>query len=181
MKEEQLSDDELIKGCIRRKRPYQAALYQRYSSRMYPICLSYCKDRQMAQDVLQDAFMKVFDKIADFKGQGNLEGWIRRIVVNTSIDALRKDVRQQHFIQEEMKVKDELSDSFLSNFDINLIYEAIGRLPDGAKLIFNLYALEGFTHREIAERLAISEGTSKSQYSRAKLLLQNYLYELGHK
>ncbi|MEN9444023.1 MAG: hypothetical protein RIS47_913 [Bacteroidota bacterium] len=177
MKEEPYSDEQLIDGCVRNKRPFQAALYERYASKMYPICLNYCKEREAAQDVLQDAFMKIFDKIKDFKNQGNLEGWIRRIVVNTAIDSLRKVVRQQNFIQEEMKGKEEHAESFLSNFDINIIYDAIRILPEGAKLIFNLYALEGYSHKEIAERLEISEGTSKSQYSRAKMLLQNHLYE----
>lgn len=153
-------------------------LYKRYASKLYPICLSYCKDRQAAQDVLQDAFMKVFDKIKSFKGEGNLEGWIRRIVVNTAIDSLRKNVRKNSYIQEEVKTKEEWSENFLSNFDINMVYAAIGRLPEGAKVIFNLYAVEGYTHKEIAEELAISEGTSKSQYSRAKSLLQVYLKEL---
>ncbi len=178
MSKKAYTDEELIKGCSKNKRDFQAALYERFAAKMYPICLSYCKDRQAAQDVLQDGFVKVFDKIKGFKGEGNLEGWVRRILVNTAIDSLRKSVRQQNYIQEEIKYQNELGESFLSNFDIGMIYDAIRKLPDGAKAIFNMYALEGYSHKEIADKLAISEGTSKSQYSRAKSLLQGYLEEL---
>ncbi len=172
-----IKEEEIIAGCQRGERRYQQILYQRFSPKMYGICLSYAGNRQLAQDMLHDAFIKVFHAINDFKTEGSLEGWIRRIVTNAAIDQLRRLHRIDHFIAgdtEEMKVIGQHAE-VTSHLGTQEILRQVARLPDGARAIFNLFALEGFTHKEIASRLKISEGTSKSQYKRARTLLMQWV------
>ena len=169
-------EEEIVKGCQRNERKYQEIMYRRYSRKMYGICLSYAGDRALAQDMLHDAFLKIFNTIGQFKLEGSLEGWIRKVVTRTAIDLLRKRQRLNHYITEEMEEsqtgKAPLVQSYLATKDI---LELVRQLPNGARAIFNLFALEGFTHKEIAEQLQISEGTSKSQYNRARVLLKSWV------
>lgn len=169
-------EEEIVKGCQRNERKYQEILYRRYSRKMYGICLSYAGDRELAQDMLHDAFLKIFRTIGQFNQEGSLEGWIRKVVTNTSIDLLRKKQRLDHYITDEMEEhqtgKAPGIQSYLATQDI---LDLVKNLPHGARAIFNLFALEGFSHKEIAEQLQISEGTSKSQYNRAKTLLRSWL------
>jgi RNA polymerase sigma factor (sigma-70 family) len=169
-------EEEIVKGCQNNERKYQEILYRRYSRKMYGICMSYAGNRELAQDMLHDAFLKIFRTIDSFKMEGSLEGWIRRVVSNTAIDLLRKNQRLDQFINEDMleplaTVKPGVH-SYLATKEI---LELVGHLPHGARAIFNLFALEGFSHREIAEQLQISEGTSKSQYNRARNLLKDWI------
>ncbi len=173
------SEDELIKGCIRKNRHAQKKLYTKYSVKLMGICLRYTRNKTEAEDLLQEVFIKIFKQIKKFKGTGSFEGWLSRIAVNTAITHYHKnkshkdtgnveDYDDQLFDYE--KVTDKLS--------ANELLEVVNRLPDIYKIVFNLYAIEGYTHKEIAEQLKISEGTSKSQLSRARKILQNMLIEL---
>jgi len=180
MEERELySDSELIQGCRNNDRKYQELLYRKYAKKMYGICMSYAKDRSMAQEILQDGFVKVFKKIDTFKEQGSLEGWIRRIITNTALDYLRQKSKLYEFIDDNKEVEEErLDNSILENINADGIFKLIGQLPEGAKAVFNLYAVEGYSHKEIAEKLEITEGTSKSQFKRARSLLKTLLRDL---
>ena len=134
----------------------------------------------MAQDVLQESFIKVFKSIKDFKFDGSLEGWVRRIVVNTALDYLRQKSRLQKYITDKEDITKEVNEiSAIENLQIQDIINQIAKLPDGARAVFNLYALEGYTHKEIAQKLEITEGTSKSQFSRARKLLMELLNQVS--
>ncbi|MFO7940004.1 MAG: sigma-70 family RNA polymerase sigma factor [Bacteroidales bacterium] len=170
------SDQDLVQGCKKGKRRYQKTLYEKYARKMYGICLSYAHERSQAQDILQDAFIKVFQHIGQFDIQGSLEGWIRRIVVNTAIDSYRKEGKISNLLQvNEDLVEGNSRNEGLSDLQMDDLMAQVQRLPDGARIVFNLYAVEGFTHKEIAEQLDISIGTSKSQYNRARKLLLKWI------
>ncbi len=172
------SDDELLKGCQREDRKFQKLLYKKFAPLMYSICLGYTSERSMAQDILQEGFIKVFKNIKLFKGTGSLEGWIRRIITNTAIDYLRKRATLNNYIISEVEVEnEEVPNQILDQIYTENILQKIGKLPEGARVIFNLYALDGYTHKEISEKLNISEGTSKSQLNRAKNILKKWLEE----
>jgi RNA polymerase sigma factor (sigma-70 family) len=170
------SDTDLVKGCQKSQRQYQELLYRRFAQKMYGICLSYAGEREFAQDILQDAFIKVFNSIDLFKGDGSLEGWIRRIVVHSAIDHLRKRESLKKLVidSEYEKITISTNDA-LPKIQFNELLSFISKLPEGARSVFNLFAVEGYSHKEIAELLQISEGTSKSQYNRARNLLKNWL------
>jgi RNA polymerase sigma-70 factor (ECF subfamily) len=181
MEERELfSNQELIRGCRNNERKYQELLYRKFAKKMYGICLSYAKDRNMAQDILQDGFVKVFEHMDTFREDGSLEGWIRRIITNTALDHLRKKSRLHEFIDDnkEVEERERLDNSILEKINTDGIFSLIKQLPEGARAVFNLYAVEGFTHKEIAQKLAITEGTSKSQFKRARSLLKSLLSEL---
>lgn len=179
MKVDLYSEEEILKGCKKNKRQFQEILYRKYAKKMYGICLSYVGDRDLAQDVLQDSFIKIFDKIKGFNLVGSLEGWIRRIVSNTAIDYVRKQSRLQNYITEKEEIEDEVYEpNALQQLQTQDVLIQVARLPDGARVVFNLYALEGYTHKEIAEKLNITEGTSKSQFNRARKLLMSWLNKL---
>lgn len=169
-------EEEIIEGCQRNERKYQEILYRLYSLKMYGLCLSYAGERELAQDMMHDAFLKIFRTIGQFKQEGSLEGWIRRVVTTTAIDLLRKKQRLNQYITDEMEVSQtEKAPGIISSLATKEILELVKQLPNGARAIFNLFALEGFSHKEIAEQLQISEGTSKSQYNRARSLLRSWL------
>jgi RNA polymerase sigma factor (sigma-70 family) len=145
---------------------------------MFQICLSYSGDKVEAKDILQEAFIKVFTNLENFNSKNSLEGWIRRIVTNTAIDYFRK--RKRLVFQDEFpdEPDEEERGSFtLQNLTNDIILRYVKQLPDGARVVFNLFAVEGLPHKEIAEKLSITEGTSKSQYKRARNLLKKWLYE----
>ena len=168
-------EDELIKGCLRRERSAQRQLYDTFSSKMYSICYRYVKDSMEAEDILSTAFMKVFDKIGQFKSEGSFEGWIRRIVVNEALTYLRRN--RSMYLETELEQADrepdysKLSDHLEAEDLLNMIKE----LPTGYRIVFNMYAIDGYSHKEIADHLKISENTSKSQLSRARVYLQKML------
>ncbi|HCX99769.1 MAG TPA: RNA polymerase subunit sigma-24 [Bacteroidales bacterium] len=168
----------LLKGCLENDRRLQKQLYQKYFKAMFQICLSYSGDRAEAKDILQDAFIKVFTSLESFNSNNSLEGWIRRIVTNTAIDYFRK--RKRLVFQDEFPDEpdeDERGTFSFQELTNEVILYHIKKLPDGARVVFNLFAVEGLKHKEIAERLSITEGTSKSQYKRARNLLKKWLYE----
>lgn len=171
-------DIELLEGCLKNDRKLQKQLYQKYFKAMFQICLSYSGDRAEAKDILQEAFIKVFINLEKFNPNNSLEGWIRRIVTNTAIDYFRKRKRLV-YLDEFPDEPDEYERGSFSFQELTneIILYHIKKLPDGARVVFNLFAVEGLKHKEIAEKLNITEGTSKSQYKRARTLLKKWLYE----
>jgi RNA polymerase sigma factor (sigma-70 family) len=171
-------DLELLRGCLENDRRQQKQLYKKYFKAMFQICLSYSGDRVEAKDILQEAFIKVFTNLEKFNTENSLEGWIRRIVTNTAIDYFRK--RKRLVFQDEFpdEPDEEERGSFtFQDLTTDIILYYVKQLPDGARVVFNLFAVEGLPHKEIADRLGIAEGTSKSQYKRARNLLKKWLYE----
>jgi RNA polymerase sigma factor (sigma-70 family) len=171
------NEAELIKGCIRRERSAQKRLYEAFSSKMYTLCCRYVKDSMEAEDVLVTAFTKILDRIDQYKGEGSFEGWIRRVVVNEALTYLRRN--RSMYVETELEAADrdpdyqQISDHLEAEDLMNMIQE----LPSGYRIVFNLYAIDGYSHKEIAEQLNISENTSKSQLSRARVFLQKLLAE----
>ena len=172
-------EEEILSGCLSGDEKWQKRLYNQYSGKMYGVCLRYCANKDDARDVLQDGFIKVFQKLDTFKREGSFEGWIRRIIVNTALEELRKQAKFTDKVEVET-VADELSDSTsLVNFDASILLNKIQSLAPGYRTIFNMYVIEGFQHNEIASMLGISENTSKSQLSRARKILQDMLLKSG--
>lgn len=169
-----MTDEEIIQGCIRNDLRSQKQLYEKYSSRMMGVCLRYTSKREEAQDLLQDGFIKVFQNISSFKFNGEFAGWVKKIMVNTALEHIRK----RKIVFE--KLYDEQGDTdyetpIEAQHDAKDLIRLLQQLPQGYRTVFNLYAIEGYTHKEIAERLDIEEGTSKSQYARARAYIQKML------
>jgi len=167
------SDSDLIEGCIRGDRKMQRELYQRFAPKMYGVCLRYAGNAEEAEDILQEGFIKVFNKISSFRSEGSFEGWIRRIFVNTAIEHFRKKTYLQPITEYEEETVEGKYLSVLDNMAEKDIIQLVQQLSPGYRTVFNMYVVEGYTHKQIAEALGISEGTSKSQLSRAKLILQD--------
>ncbi|MDX2302684.1 MAG: sigma-70 family RNA polymerase sigma factor [Microscillaceae bacterium] len=169
------SDQELIEGCLNNQRLAQKLLYEKYSSRMLGLCMRYIRDDFEAEEAMIGGFMKVFSKISQFKNEGSFEGWIKRIMVNECLNFLRKK-RWLYAEVDIANVSDNMDYSrYESEFDTEELLNLIDRLPIGYRTVFNLYAIEGYSHKEIADMLGISENTSKSQLSRARGLLQKLI------
>jgi RNA polymerase sigma factor (sigma-70 family) len=176
MKPEEINDDDLIRGCRENNRKSQEMLYRRYARVMFNLCLIYESDRDNAKDILQEGFIKIFRSIDSFDRKGSLKGWMKKIITNTAIDHYRKNHNESQFIPIENIVQPFSNEESVSSIlDTEDIISQVNRLPDGARIIFQLYAIEGYSHKEIADLLHISEGTSKSQISRAKQLLQQWI------
>lgn len=170
-----ISDLELINGCKKQDRKFQKELYQRFARKMLAVCLCYTGDEFEAENIVQEGFIKVFENIHKFELKGSLEGWVRRIMVNTALDFYRKK-RKMNFLEIGTETLEERYGSFdIDRFNVQDILIEIQKLPHGSRMVFTLYAIEGFTHAEIADQLSISVGTSKSQYSRARHVLQQKL------
>ena len=174
-----LDDQDLIDGCLLNDRKMQEALYRKYAAEMLRICRSYEPDGDLAKDILQAAFLKVFRNLKNFSGNGSLHGWIRRIITNTAIDSFRRRQKEYCLVRmDDVSVSEEPSCEMPDGEQWEDILQKVALLPDGARHVFNLYALEGLGHNEIAEMLGISEGTSKSQLNRARQLLKQQLVGL---
>lgn len=172
------SESELVEGCKRGNPTYQRALYQRYYKLMYAVCLRYTDSRDDAEDILQEGFVKVFKNLGSFQGKGSFEGWIRRIMVHTSIEHYRRNSR--YFMVDVNTAYDLETDSdVIGSMGREEILALIRSLPVGYRTVFNLYAIEGYSHQEIGDTLGISEGTSKSQLSRAKKILQEKILQMN--
>lgn len=173
----QVSEDELIQGCLKRERNSQKQLYDTFSSKMYGICYRYVKDPMLAEDVLVTAFTKIFEKIDQFKGDGSFEGWIRRIMVNESLTCLRRN--RTMYVETDLESADRQPDydNLSDHLHVEDLMTMIESLPAGYRIVFNMYAIDGYSHKEIADHLGISENTSKSQLSRARVYLQKLLLE----
>lgn len=167
-----ITEVDLIKGCIEGNRRMQEELYQRFSPRMYAVCLRYAGKAEEAEDILQEGFIKIFKKLDSFRSEGSFEGWIRRIFVNTAIEHFR---RKRYLMPVTEKEENTIEGKYISVLDELAekdILALVQELSPGYRTVFNMYVVEGYTHKEIADLLGISEGTSKSQLSRAKVILQ---------
>jgi len=172
-----LSEDDIINGCLNKDRKMQEILYHRFSSKMFTVCLRYCKDTEDAQDLLQDGFVKIFKNLDKYRGEGSFEGWIRRIFVNTSIEHFRRSVKNFPVTEmKEISIED-ASWNALDNLAEKEIIKMIQELSPGYRQVFNMYVIEGYSHRDISEILGVSEGTSKSQLARAKAILKKMVEE----
>ena len=178
--------NEIIKGCQKGKPESQRDLYTMFSSKMYGVCLQYCKDQTEAEDCLQEGFIKVFTNIKKYRFEGSFEGWVRRIMVNTTIESFRKK-KPVTSIDDVILVKleDETMEEDVSEISEKEIFDIIKELPPKYRMVFNLYVMEGMSHREIGKEMNISEGTSKSNLARARDILQrkvkNLYREVGTK
>ncbi len=162
--------DQLIKKCKKKNAAAQEQLYRLYSSKLFSICLKYSTDYSSAEDTLQDAFITIFDKITQYKNKGSFEGWMKRITINTALQKYRKqkvfDIVNEEQIEEvEVEIENE-------EVSLDYLLSIIQQLPDRYRLVFNLYVLDGYAHKEIAEMLSISVGTSKSNLARARNILK---------
>lgn len=175
-----LDERAIIAGCSRNDRGAQRRLYDAFAGRMMAVCLRYVKSRMEAEDVLQEAFVKVFEKIDTFRFESPLEGWVKKIVVNTALNYLRSQ-RQWSYIAPLESAENSVAEPALapSGMHVQELLLLVQQLPPGCRAVFNLYAIEGYNHREIAELLGVTEGTSKAQYARARHLLQGLLAEAG--
>lgn len=184
MKPPDPTDEELISGCRENNRISQELLYRRYAKDMFNLCLVYEHDRDRAKDILQDAFIKILKNIDGYDGKSSLKSWMRSVICNTAIDHYRRKNREYDFISiDRIKPPCTEDDPVASVLNTEDIISQVNRLPSGARLIFQLFAIEGYSHKEIAKRLHISEGTCKSQINRAKQLLRQWIsnYDLTHK
>ena len=172
-------DLKLIESCRKGDRAAQKILYDRLASRMFPVCMRYIGDRAAAEDVLQDGFITLFTRLDSYKGEGSFEGWARRIFVTTALMSLRK--------KDALKMSDELESvrgmktettSQMQNIGYKELMKVVTSLPPGFRTVFNMYAIEGYSHKEIAEMLGISETTSRTQFSRARVWLQKKIKEI---
>lgn len=167
--------EELIQECCKQKIAAQTKVYQLFSDKLFGLCLKYSRNKQDAEDNLQDSFITIFNKIEQYKNKGSFEGWLKRITINT---ALQK-YREKSPLQNVKEITDELEDVPLnlesSIFNVDVLLGFIQQLPDKYRLVFNLFVLDGYSHKEIAEMLVISVGTSKSNLSRAKKILKDKL------
>jgi len=168
-----MDEQELIQGCIAARPKAQKALFDIYAPKLYVVCLRYLKDQMRAQDVLQDTFVKIFAHIGNYKSEGAFEGWLKRIAVNTCLDQLRKDKKlltdvSLDDVSHKLAHQDYSAEKLMADYLLKLVQA----LPDGYRTVFNLFAIEGFSHQEIAQQLSISESTSKTQYLRARAYLK---------
>lgn len=181
--------EKLIDLCIKGDRKSQQTLYQAFYGKMLAACMRYSSNREEAQDHLHDGFIKVFAKLESFKNQGSLEGWIRRIIVNNTIDGIRKKKEALLVLQDEYQsanystsVEDEEEANLIEYQEVKAeeIMKMVQKLTPGYRLVFNMYVIEEFSHKEIAEKLNISIGSSKSNLAKAKIKLREMLKNISH-
>ena len=176
-----MSDRQIIELCAKYDRKAQQMLYDKYSRLLLGVCLRYATDKAEAEDILQDSFLKIFYNIKDFTGSGSFIGWLRKVAVNTAITHYHKNLKYRYHVDIEDYVSVEIGiTSFEEDFfTSDELYKVLNELPTGYRMVFNLYAVEGYKHKEIAEILGIDTNTSKSQYSRAKAVIRDKLEKLG--
>jgi RNA polymerase sigma factor (sigma-70 family) len=166
-------DEALITKCIEGNRAAQAQLYHFYARRMRGVCVRYAKSDFEAEDIFQEAFIKVFRYLKNYKMQGSFDGWVRRIVVNTAIDHYKANLSNNNHLHLDVFEDYQLNSVVMpADLEVEDMMRVLEKLPDGYKMVFNLYAIEGYSHKEIADMLNISEGTSKSQLSKARKYIQ---------
>jgi RNA polymerase sigma-70 factor (ECF subfamily) len=173
-----MTEKDLIKACLKGDRQAQVVIYNCYSAKMLALCMRYARHRLEAEDIFHDAFIKVFTHLEEFSFQGSLEGWIRRIMVNTAIKYnLKKSFSSEQIGVENVPEETTFPDVFSMLSEEELI-KMISTLPDGYRIVFNMYAIEGYTHKEIAEMLGIEESTSRSQLVKARRMLQDKVLKM---
>ena len=171
-----MDEKQLIEGCINGDRRAQKALYEKYSKRMMAVCLRYVKDTEDARDLLQEGFIKLYTNIHKFSGDGSFDGWVRKIFVNCALERLRQnDILKNAGDISETDYADIPDETAVTNMSSDEIMMYVKSLPDGFRTVFNLFAIEGYSHKEIGEILNITESTSRSQYMRARKILQKMI------
>jgi len=173
-----MPDLNLIKGCIREDKSSQKALFVKYAGKMMVVCLRYARRPEEAKDILQEGFIKVFDNIGQFRHAGSFEGWVRRIMINTALKYYRKSSFRLEKSGIESYQENAVEPEIYSQLSEKEILKLVGELPDGYKMVFNLYVIEGYSHKEIADLLEISDGTSRSQLAEGRKILQKKIMEL---
>jgi len=173
-------DDSILEGCIAGKREAQYELYKQFASSMLAVCFRYARNRDEAEDFLQEGFVKVFQKISSFRREGSLEGWIKRIMINNSLNEIKKNRRipfleDIELINERQIVDAEEPKGDLEPVPAHVLMEMIRTLPEGYRVVFTLYVMEDYSHKEIATELSISENTSKTQLLKARRVLKGKL------
>ncbi len=172
-------EQNIIKGCIKGDKKSQYALYEKFKKDVFGLCMRYAKDRPEAEDMMQEGFIKVYSDLYQYRPIGPLGGWIRRVVINSCLRFIRKRKRLVfNDYSDEMSTNLQSHDNVESDLSAKDLIKIIQRLPEGYRLVFNLYVIEGFSHKEIAEQLGISVNTSKSQLSRAKANLRKELEKI---
>lgn len=166
-----MSLDRLIDNCKKKHGKAQEELYKRYASSLFSVCLKYASNYADAEDILQDAFITIFNKVSQYRGQGSFEGWLKRIAINTALQRYRKTgvlnlINEENINEVDVEVEEE-------SVPLDYLLRIIQELPDRYRMVFNLYVLDGYSHKEISEVLEISEGTSKSNLARARKILKN--------
>ncbi|HNW57191.1 MAG TPA: sigma-70 family RNA polymerase sigma factor [Bacteroidales bacterium] len=176
-----MSDRQIIEGCAKHESKAQKLLYDKYSRYLLGVCLRYASDKAEAEDILQDSFLKIFFSINDFSGTGSFIGWLRKVTVNTAITYYHKNLKFRYYVDiDEYVAVESGTTSFEEDFyTAEDLYKVLNELPAGYRMVFNLYAVEGYKHKEIATILGIDTNTSKSQYSRAKAVIRYKLEKLG--
>jgi RNA polymerase sigma-70 factor (ECF subfamily) len=171
---------EIIEGCVRGDSKCQEIIYQKFYGKMLGACMRYSKDREEARDILQDGFVKVFTNIKQYGGSGSFEGWVHKIIINTALDIIRKNKQLIQYANSDYveanaeEIKEEENNDY-RNISTEEIMQAVQQLPTAYRAVFNMFVVDGFSHKEIGEQLNISEGTSKSNLSKAKVLLKKIL------
>ena len=179
---EMREDTTLVTACLKGDPRAQKTFFEKFAPKMFAVCLRYMGDSDDAQDTLQDGFVKVFSKLADFKNEGVLEGWIRRIIVNTCLDAIRKNQKTKFDVSiSDVEYQLEYNDTGLQSLELEELMNLVQSMPNGYRVVFNMFAIEGYSHKEIGEQLGINENTSKSQYLRARAFLRERIEKLEWK
>lgn len=169
-------DDELIKGCLAGKRSAQNRLFDKYAPKMLGVCYRYAQTEHDAEDIMQDGFVKIFANLEKFRRESSLETWMKRVMINTALNFLKATQRLR--MEADIEVAENNADFSINQYhtiDSQLLMQCIQTLPAGYRVVLNMFAIEGFSHKEIAEELNITESTSRSQFARAKMLLQKKL------
>lgn len=172
-----LTESDLINGCLAGNRRIQELLYQRFAPKMYAVCLRYANNTDDAQDLLQEGFIKVYRNLEKFRREGSFEGWVRRVFVNTAIEHYRRKVNLSTIGEKEERTIEDGTFNVLDQLAEKDIIQLVQELSPGYRSVFNMYVIEGYSHKEIGDLLDISEGTSKSQLARAKAILQKKVQE----
>jgi len=179
-----LNESQIIDGCRKRDKRCQETLYKKYKAVLFGICLRYCKNREDAEDVFQEGFIKIFSHMETFRQEGSFEGWLKRIMVNTALNHYKANLKHS-FMQNYEDVNEfdyaENDPLYTKKYDSEELMKMVQQMPDGYRVVFNLYAIEGHSHKQIADMLDISENTSKSQLSRARKLLKKQIYNVQNK
>ncbi len=176
------TEKDIILACLQNNREAQKMLYKMFASKMFAICCRFAQKNNQAEDILQEGFVKVFKNLDKFRFHGSFEGWVKRIIVNSAIDYIKKYGLHFQEINEDITEQcDIVEDEAISNLSVEDLMNMIKNLPDSKRVIFNLYAYEGYSHKEIAEKLNITVSTSKSQYCKAKKILQEQLLNIKSK
>ncbi|MFZ4474840.1 MAG: RNA polymerase sigma factor [Saprospiraceae bacterium] len=175
-----MNETELIRGCMRGSAQCQRQLYERFAGKMYAVCLRYARTPSDAADILQEGFIKVFTKMSQYQFQGSFEGWIRRIMVNTALRTYQRQRFDQESSGYETLPESPVEADAIASLSEAELLNLINKLPDGYRIVFNMVAIEGFSHAEVAETLGIQESTSRSQLTKARRWLTEQL-EVLHK